>query len=254
MKHFSLLVVLMVLAIGVSAQVNMYVWQNGVKTTYPTNEVDSITFGEDENESEGDAPSGDYTSIIRVDDGSVADWEDVPAAYLFSASTASSAKWTALKQVKVYADEQYINLLVSYDSQQITNTDWVPFHIYINTDNSSTTGGYGDQWMDADTDLMLEAAILSDGAHVSYEPLAFAWIGDVGDNGWAWGALEQGEQVVVGLQAELDVKMAGEYEVYLNLPDAYESLRNNPAFSIRLANENMWDEARGYNYLTNISL
>jgi hypothetical protein len=42
---------------------------------------------------------------------------------------------------------------------------------------------------------------------------------------------------------------AGEYELFLNLPDPYPSLHNRPEYSIRLANKNVWDEATGYNSL-----
>ena len=47
---------------------------------------------------------------------------------------------------------------------------------------------------------------------------------------------------------------AGEYKLYLNLPDPYPSIHDNPRFSIRLANENMWDDATGYNYLTTVTV
>ncbi|MBO6059642.1 MAG: DUF4832 domain-containing protein, partial [Bacteroidaceae bacterium] len=46
----------------------------------------------------------------------------------------------------------------------------------------------------------------------------------------------------------------GEYRFYLNLPDPYASLHDDPRFSIRLANENMWDYKTGYNYLTTITV
>ena len=42
---------------------------------------------------------------------------------------------------------------------------------------------------------------------------------------------------------------AGDYDLLLNMPDAYTSLSSNPAYSIRLANENVWEEATGYNAL-----
>jgi hypothetical protein len=48
--------------------------------------------------------------------------------------------------------------------------------------------------------------------------------------------------------------MSGEYKVHLNMPDAYEVLHDHPSFSIRFANEDMWDEATGYNYLTDLTL
>jgi hypothetical protein len=42
---------------------------------------------------------------------------------------------------------------------------------------------------------------------------------------------------------------AGTYDVYLSLHDPESSLSNRPAYSIRLANQNVWDEATGLNLL-----
>lgn len=42
----------------------------------------------------------------------------------------------------------------------------------------------------------------------------------------------------------------GKYAVLLNLPDGYKSLQDNPAYSIRLANENVWEATTGYNKLS----
>lgn len=42
---------------------------------------------------------------------------------------------------------------------------------------------------------------------------------------------------------------AGDYEMLLQLPDAYASIAARPEFSIRLANANVWEEATGYNKL-----
>lgn len=47
---------------------------------------------------------------------------------------------------------------------------------------------------------------------------------------------------------------AGEYKLYLNLPDPYPTLHDDPRFSIRLANENVWDEKTGYNYIETINV
>lgn len=46
----------------------------------------------------------------------------------------------------------------------------------------------------------------------------------------------------------------GEYRLALWLPDGYESLRNNPLYAIRFANENTWDEVTGQNVLGNVSI
>jgi Domain of unknown function (DUF4832)/Domain of unknown function (DUF4874) len=41
----------------------------------------------------------------------------------------------------------------------------------------------------------------------------------------------------------------GEYQFALWLPDADESLQDNPLYSVRFANENVWDESTGFNVL-----
>lgn len=39
----------------------------------------------------------------------------------------------------------------------------------------------------------------------------------------------------------------GNWNVYLNFPDASESLKNNPNYSIRLSNVGVWNQSTGYN-------
>ena len=41
----------------------------------------------------------------------------------------------------------------------------------------------------------------------------------------------------------------GEYDLFLNLPDPYPSIHHRPEYSIRLANQNMWEEKTGFNLL-----
>ncbi len=43
--------------------------------------------------------------------------------------------------------------------------------------------------------------------------------------------------------------VAGDYELYLNLPDAAASIASRPEYSIRLANDNIWETETGYNKL-----
>lgn len=48
--------------------------------------------------------------------------------------------------------------------------------------------------------------------------------------------------------------ISGDLKLSLNLPDPSENLRNNPFFSIRLANTGVWDENTGYNLLYSFSI
>ena len=43
--------------------------------------------------------------------------------------------------------------------------------------------------------------------------------------------------------------MVGNYALLLNFPDAYATLRDNPDYSIRLANKGLWEGSTGYNRL-----
>lgn len=63
-----------------------------------------------------------------------------------------------------------------------------------------------------------------------------------------------GDTIVTTLHARLDSSMKGDYKVYLNLPDPMPNLHDNPDFSIRLANKDMWEEETGYNYLMTVTL
>lgn len=56
------------------------------------------------------------------------------------------------------------------------------------------------------------------------------------------------------IEAAFLPKKAGEYKLYLNLPDPKPNLRNNPRYSIRLANRDCWEKETGYNYLTTITV
>jgi len=63
-----------------------------------------------------------------------------------------------------------------------------------------------------------------------------------------------GEKQQFTLSCTLEAEMKGEYKLYLNLPDPYASLHDNPLYSIRFANKDVWEAETGYNYLTTITV
>lgn len=63
-----------------------------------------------------------------------------------------------------------------------------------------------------------------------------------------------GEPISLILRADMSNKPKGGYMVYLNLPDPYETLHNNPLFSIRCANHGVWAAHLGYNRLFSVTL
>lgn len=59
-----------------------------------------------------------------------------------------------------------------------------------------------------------------------------------------------GDTKTITLTARLPARLAtGNYEVLLNLPDPAPALNRRPEYSIRLANEGVWEPSTGYNRL-----
>lgn len=134
----------------------------------------------------------EFVSKISTSDKSAADWDKLPAEYVFTTTSAANPveNRSALKSVKVYNDKMYLNVLVEWDAAKVTDLSRVPFHIYIDADNSDATGGYADEFAVGSVDLCIETAIIytgDDGALASnYNPAIFKWWGEVGGEGWLW--------------------------------------------------------------------
>lgn len=127
-----------------------------------------------------------YTSLVSVTDNSVAEWDSLPSAYVFESVCPSNANKEGLKDMKVYADDYYINILTTYDPYVISDLSFVPIEIFIDTDNSDSTGGYSDTFTDANTDILLEGGVFNEGVPESYNPAVYRWWGEVGGSGWEW--------------------------------------------------------------------
>ena len=63
-----------------------------------------------------------------------------------------------------------------------------------------------------------------------------------------------GETNTVDKLITLPKDASGNCTLYLNLPDPKATLHDNPLFSIRLANEGVWNEKTGYNKIAEFKL
>jgi len=134
-------------------------------------------------------------SAINLTDNSIADWNALPQEKIAKAELPEGATYLGLKKAWVYADNTYIYTLIEYDPEEIPDRTSVPFHVYINVNNSDETGGY-QGFPDANTDILMEGFFfaaefdgetpLDEGSPCDYEPTVFAWSGEVGADGWAW--------------------------------------------------------------------
>ena len=144
----------------------------------------------------GDEPV--FVSLIDVSDYELSDWDNVPAEYLTVIDCNSDCSmWQALKQVKVYADKVYLNLVVEFVADSFPDRTLIPFHIYLNADGNNKTGGYGGdhvEFMDGNAEYNLEGFLYENNAAVKYNPAVFQWWGVMGGgitdqvdtDGWYW--------------------------------------------------------------------
>ena len=132
-----------------------------------------------------DDPEKEYVAPITID-GDFADWAKLDATKVATATCPAGAKYTDLKTVKVYADEQYVFFYCEYTPNL---EGYVTMDVFLNADNSDETGGYGDHWTDANSEWLMEGAV------ESWDCSLNKWWGEVGANGWTWNdpSIEHGD-------------------------------------------------------------
>ena len=186
-----------------------------------------------------DKPSDKYEAPIKID-GTFDDWAALDATKIATAKCDPDATKTALKLVKVYADENFVFVYFEWDKEQIAyekDVEHVPFHIYINGDGDATTGGFLDQWTDACMDTCFEGFIYPDGALGSYDPGVYKWVGDPNAEGWSWSdpaILASGSGICQGAGVE------GKYELQI-ARDLYPDGDLADNFSIGFDIQQSWD-------------
>jgi len=130
---------------------------------------------------------------VAKNTGEFVDWATLPQEYVFESKCPADAALLGLKNVKVYADDIYINILVEYDPEEIPDHELVPFHVFLNTDNSDATGG-GGGWCftDLNVNILLEGFLFLDedgsgiGEPCQYDPGVYAYAGPAGSDEWDW--------------------------------------------------------------------
>lgn len=175
MKKFFLAVIALLMTAGLSAQFYIYLSDGNVL------KADSISLV-----APAEPVEPEYVQPIRVDDNSLADWDNIPQDKIASATCPADAALLGLKSVKVYADKYFIFIQLEPDMEVVTDLEWVPLHVMLNTDNSDLSGGYGDEFLDANTNILLEGGVFADGEPLNYNPAVYKWWGEVGGDGWDW--------------------------------------------------------------------
>ena len=133
---------------------------------------------------DGDDDDSEFVSKIKVD-GDFSDWAALDASKVAVATNKNDDK-DALKVLKAYADEVYLNIYFEFDGEQVEDRSWPAVHVYLNSDGDKSTGGYGDEFADACVDCMMETAIFSSGEWNDWNPSFWKWWGEANGSGWEW--------------------------------------------------------------------
>ena len=127
------------------------------------------------------------TPLATIDiDGKFEDWAVLEKGTFSQFYGDEEATYPALTYCRVYATEEYVYVYFEWDPEYTEDTSWVPFHCYINTDGDASTGGYGDEFSDACSDILLEGSIYDSGEICSYWAGGYAWVGEPNASGWGW--------------------------------------------------------------------
>lgn len=182
----------------------------------------------------------EYIAPITID-GQFADWAKLDASKVATATSVEGADKDALKLVKVYADELYVYIYFEWDTDLVEsdaeNDEQVPFHVYINGDNDTSTGGFADQFEDACMDLLLEGFLFdSDDQITAYDPECFKWCGEVNGSGWDnnWEDIDSPAGFVTGAGVN------GKYEMSI-CRELYPAGKMATDFSIGFDIQQGWD-------------
>lgn len=106
----------------------------------------------------------DVTEINIEIDGDFADWLALPATAYAKAETDPDAPWTAVDEIRVCADPDYVYYYIRFNNDEgeiLRENDEMPIRLCINTDGEFTTG-YANYFQEA-YDFIVEGN-LSDGA------------------------------------------------------------------------------------------
>ena len=197
--------------------------------------------GNNNNKEPEKQPEPEYVQPIIID-GDFSDWAKLDASKVATATCNADAKHTALKLVKVYADELFVFVYLEWDKEQISfepDVEHVPFHMYINGDGNATTGGYADQFSDACSDLLLEGFLFDGSGWAGYDPGAYKWVGEANGTGWGWES-EEDHVLASGSGLCSGKGIEGKYEICL-IRELYPVGKIADNFSIGFDIQQSWE-------------
>ena len=209
------------------------------------------------------APSG---SAIEID-GDFSDWANLSSGTFTKSISDPDAPWEAVKEVRCYADPDFVYYYIKYDAESLEEllanpAESLPMRLNLNTDGEYTSG-YTSYFLEA-YDFMVEGHIAENGGFCSFDGGFYqridGWVNLLEENsGMCCGAgsgceyeirLDRAMFNAAAKLSTVPMPMGDEFQTslrfYTNGGGSWEELSNMPNSSI---DEEM---GNGYGYLMRI--
>lgn len=182
-------------------------------------------------------PEPDPADLLPIKiDAEFADWDALDASKVAETVCAEGASKTALKKMRVYADEEYIWMYFELDESQLGTDAGAVLNVFFNSDNDATTGGNPlGEHLGNDVDYMLQGYCYQPGRYASWGPTFWQYAGTPGKTEWKWdniaasgigtGAGKDGKYELQIMRVMMvDVKFADTFTVGVDLQQSWTTI------------------------------
>lgn len=147
-------------------------------------------------------------------DGNFDDWAGLDSKYFVSAKTNENAPWTAVKEIRVYATEDFVFYYIKFNKEDLddllSNNEELPIRLCINTDGEFESG-YGSYFLEH-YDFIIEGPLGDGEGHFGeYDGTLHQRL----ETGWS-ALLEPNNNLVMGKGAGAEYEILLAREVFNN--------------------------------------
>ena len=150
-------------------------------------------------------PEDEYVSPITID-GDFADWDNLEGVVVCKSDPDATKQ--GLLEMRVYADEVFMNVLLEFNPDIVTERTAAtenPVSLWLST--SKDAGGYN-MWSDLCIEYMLQGWCFNGDSYDTWTAGMYMWAGEVHAEGWTWeSVLEDVAAESAGAGDKIEIRM-----------------------------------------------
>ena len=184
-------------------------------------------------------------------DGDFADWAKLDPTKVVSAKNNPDSPWDAVKEIKVYAADDFVFYYIKFDSAVLTDllkeeAETLPIRLCLNTDGEFTSGY--DQYFTRAYDTIIEGALAEEKAWTAYDGTLHLryYNEEKAKNDWKE-LLKPGNNLVMGMGAGNEYEILLSREIFNNAVPEEHKMGDTFQTAIRF-----YTTATGWDELSNV--